>query len=57
LGHSFLAREGGGTFTPTYYQDVLQARNKGIRISASYLIDLKIEKRKKGKSTIKRKNR
>jgi hypothetical protein len=55
LGHSFLAREGNGTFTPTYYQDVLQARNKGLRLSVSYLIDLKIENRKKGKSTIKRK--
>jgi hypothetical protein len=54
LGHSFLAREGNGTFTPTYYQDVLQARNKGLRLSVSYLIDLKIENRKRGKSTIRR---
>jgi len=51
VGHSFLSRESNGTFLPTYYQDILQSRNKGIRLSASYLIDLQIEKRKKGKST------
>jgi len=51
IGHSFLSRTSKGTFIPTYYQDVLQSRNKGIRLSASYLIDLQVEKRKKGKST------
>ena len=56
LGHSFLSRTSGGTFHPTYYQDVLQSRNKGIRLSVSYMFDLKTEERKKGKSTI-RKNR
>ena len=52
LGHSFLSRESNGTFVPTYYEDVLQARNKGIRLSASWLIDLQLEKRKRGRSTI-----
>ena len=55
LGHSFLSRTSNGTFNPTYYQDVLQARNKGIRLSVSYQVDLRVEDRKRGKSTIKRK--
>lgn len=54
LGHSFLSKTNNGTFIPTYYKDVLQSRNKGLRISASYLIDLRVENRKKGKSTIRR---
>ncbi len=54
LGHSFLSRESNGIFVPTYYEDVLQSRNKGIRLSVSYMVDLKIEDRKRGKSTIKR---
>lgn len=54
LGHSFLSRDSNGTFGPTYYQDVLQSRNKGIRLSVSYMIDLRTEDRKRGKSTIKR---
>lgn len=54
FGHSFLSRTGGGTFVPTYYTDVLQSRNKGLRLSVSYMIDLRIEDRKRGKSTIKK---
>jgi hypothetical protein len=50
LGHSFLSRS-NGTFVPTYYEDVLQSRNKGLRLSLSYMIDLQVEKRKRGKST------
>lgn len=50
LGHSFLSRTGKGTFVPTYYEDVLQSRNKGIRLSVSYMIDLRIEERKRGKT-------
>ena len=56
LGHSFLSRTSNGTFTPTYYEDVLQSRNNGIRLSVSYLLDLRVENRKRGRSTIKRKN-
>jgi hypothetical protein len=54
LGHSFLSKNGNGTFTPTYYQDVLQSRNKGIRLSVSYMLDLRVENRKRGKSTIRK---
>lgn len=50
LGHSFLSRTSNGTFVPTYYEDILQSRNKGLRLSVSYMIDLRIEDRKRGKS-------
>lgn len=55
LGHSYLAREGFGGFKPTYYQENLQTRNMGFRISLAYLIDLKIDQRKKGRSTFDKK--
>ena len=54
LGHSFLSRRGNGIFQPTYYEDILQSRNKGLHASVSYLIDLRLQDRKRGKSTIKR---
>lgn len=57
LGHSFLSGESNGVFSSTYYEDVLQSRNKGVRLSVSYMVDLKVENRKKGKSTIKHKRR
>ncbi len=57
VGHSFLSRESDGIFVPTYYKDVLKSRNQGIRVSVSYMIDLRIADRKKGKSTIKRNRR
>lgn len=52
-GHSFLSPEGKGTFRQTneYYDD-LRTRIQGVRVSFSYLIDLKTEDAKKGKSTI-----
>ena len=53
LGHSFLSRTSDGIFIPTYYKDVLQTRNKGFHLSVSYLVDLRTEDRKRGKSTIK----
>lgn len=55
LGHSFLSPSSNGTFLPTYYQDILQSRIKGLRASVSYLIDLRVDDRKKGKSTIRKK--
>ncbi|AYB32844.1 PorT family protein [Chryseolinea soli] len=55
LGHTYLAKS-NGTFTQTYFQDPLQSRNQGFRISVAYLYDLKTENRKRGKSTIDRKN-
>ena len=58
LGHTFLSKTGYGVFPITgEYKDVLRARNNGLRISLAYLIDLKIDQRKKGKSTIKKKGR
>jgi len=51
LGHSYLAKT-DGIFQNTYFQDPLQSRNQGFRISLAYLIDLKTEELKKGKSTL-----
>jgi hypothetical protein len=53
LGHSYLSKETDGTFRNglTEYQEPLKVRNQGFRISLAYLIDLKVEQRKKGKST------
>lgn len=53
LGHSFMSKDGRGEFPSTNsYVDVLAARNNGIRLSLAYLVDMKIENRKKGKSTM-----
>lgn len=57
LGHTFLSRTSDGVFQPIIYQDPMRVRNQGFRISVSYLIDTKIEERKKGKSTIKNRRR
>jgi len=57
LGGSFLSKTSNGYFITTpSYQDPLRVRNQGFRISVAYLYDLKLEQRKKGKSTIKRKS-
>jgi hypothetical protein len=54
LGHSYLSKDGRGEFPISdSYADVLKARNNGLRLSLAYLIDMKTETRKKGKSTIK----
>jgi hypothetical protein len=53
LGHTYYAKS-GGMIANTYYQDALRSRNHGLRISAAFLLDTKVEQRKKGKSTIKR---
>lgn len=53
MGHSFLSETNGVFPAATDYTDVLQARNSGIRLSFAYLIDLKTDQRKKGKSTSK----
>jgi hypothetical protein len=55
IGHSFFSRTSSGVFTDTYHQDELRSRNQGIRITLAYLVDLKTDTRKRGKSTIKRK--
>jgi hypothetical protein len=52
-GHSFLSPDGSGTFRQTNeYVDDLRTRIQGVRVSFAYLIDLKTEDAKKGKSTI-----
>jgi len=56
LGHSFLSPENQGTFRQTNeFTDDLRVRIQGLRVSASYLIDLKNSESKKGKSTINKK--
>jgi hypothetical protein len=54
LGHSNFSKTSNGVLANTYYQDLLQSRSQGIRFSVAYLFDTKIDKRKKGRSTIKR---
>jgi hypothetical protein len=51
LGHTYLAKS-PGTLNLTYFQDPLQSRNQGFRLSVAYLYDLKTSDRNKGKSTI-----
>lgn len=55
MGHSFMSRTSDGVFTSTFERDNMRIQNRGFRISLSYMVDLQLEKRKKGKSTIKRK--
>jgi hypothetical protein len=55
LGHSFFSRTTNGFFSQSNYQDVMRSRNQGLRVSIAYLVDLKVEDRNKGKSTIKKK--
>jgi hypothetical protein len=55
MGHSFLSDEMGIFYLDDEYYSVLRARNNGVRISLSYLVDLKTETRKKGKTTLKKK--
>lgn len=52
-GHSFLSPVEKGKFTLTNeYEDDLRVRMQGFRLTFSYLIDLRNEDAKKGKSTI-----
>lgn len=54
-GHSFLGNTNGIFPAATDYADVMASRNSGIRLSVAYMIDLKTDQRKKGKSTINKK--
>jgi Outer membrane protein beta-barrel domain len=54
-GHSFLGNTNGIFPAATDYADVLASRNSGVRLSIAYMIDLKTDQRKKGKSTINKK--
>jgi len=53
LGHSYLAKS-PGILNQTYFQDPLNSRNQGFRLSVAYLYDLKTSDRNRGKSTIDR---
>lgn len=52
LGHSFYSDDSKGTFKQTLDEDIMRVRNHGIWISLAYLIDLKTDQRKRGKSTL-----
>ncbi len=53
LGHSFYGDNENGTLKQTIeYSAIMRVRNQGIWISLAYLIDLKTDQRKRGKSTI-----
>jgi hypothetical protein len=54
-GHSYLGKSNGVFPVATDYTDIMQARNKVVTLSFAYLIDLKIDQRMKGKSTINKK--
>jgi len=56
FGQSFLSRESNGEFGlpgVLYYEDQLKIRSRELVLSLHYFIDLKIDQRKKGKSTSK----
>jgi hypothetical protein len=56
LGGSYLSPDNPGTFRLTNeYKDDLRTHIQGVRLSASYLIDLRNSESKKGKSTINKK--
>lgn len=54
FGHSYLSRTSEGIIRESVlYRDDLQTRNRGFRVSLAYLIDLRTDQRKRGKSTFK----
>lgn len=55
LGNSFLSRDSNGDFglPELFYEDDLKVRNMSFNLTAHYFIDLRIDERKKGKSTVK----
>jgi hypothetical protein len=60
LGHSFMSEKSKGDFgmpNEVKYEDDLRFQNHSLNLSLYYFIDLKTSERKKGKSTIKPKNR
>ena len=50
VGGTYLSKQSTGRFNGTLYEQPLQSRNKGFRVSLAYLFDLKNDQRKKGKS-------
>ena len=54
-GHSFYSQNSKGDFGfpgQVYYYDDLQVRNMGIALSVFYFIDLKLDQKNRGKSTL-----
>ncbi len=54
-GHSFFSQDSKGDFGfpgKVYYYDNLQVRNQSVAISVFYFIDLKLDQKNKGKSTL-----
>jgi hypothetical protein len=52
IGHTYISKDGMETFAGINdYHGDMKARNMGLRMSVSYLIDLKPAERKKGKSS------
>jgi hypothetical protein len=57
VGHSFFSDGDGGNFySNIIYKDKLRSRSQGLRVSLTYMLDLKTRERKKGKSTIRQKH-
>lgn len=54
LGHSFLSKTTDGAFSFTHETDPMRVRNQGVRMSFIFMRDLRLDQRKKGKSTIRR---
>lgn len=55
-GHSFYSQDSKGDFGfpgKVYYYDDLQVRNQSLALSVFYFIDLKLDQKNKGKSTLK----
>lgn len=51
MGGTFLSTKSNGQINPTIFQEPLTSHNRGFRVSLAYLLDLKTDQRKKGKST------
>lgn len=52
-GGTFLSSKSNGLFAKTIYQEPLASHNRGFRVSVAYLLDTKLDQRKRGKSTSK----
>jgi outer membrane protein with beta-barrel domain len=56
-GHSYLSRNANGLFNSVQYQEPLNTKNQGFRITLSYLFDTRTDQRKRGKSTYDKKRK
>lgn len=51
IGGTYLSGTSSGYFGATIFQEPLATKNKGLRFSLTYLLDTRIDQRKRGKST------